>query len=156
MTKYWMAFAAALFVVGCDNGKDSGGAEADADTDADADFDASVAWNSGSVDLTQTNGSAGYWGLAETGCGDPSNCWYGEDCIYGDLTKTYFYCHATDAGGASLLYGGDFAALNEGTETVFGGSSFDGTVTHYVEQGADCYIFGHDTSYYSGLGCTEL
>ena len=157
MTKYWIILAASLFAVGCD-GKDdtsSPGGESDADADADADPDLSVAWNSGSVDLTISGGSAGWFGMAETGCGDPTNCWYGEDCIYGDLTGTYFYCHPTNSSGVSLLYGGDFASLIEGTETVFGGSSFDGSVTYYFEDDSDgaCYIWGHDTSYYSGLGC---
>ena len=154
MTKIWMALAASLFVVACDGGKDSN-PEAGTDTDTNADFDASVAWGSSSVDLTQTNGAAGYFGLAETGCGDPSNCWYGEDCIYGDLTGNYFYCHPTNANGVSLAYGGAYDAISEGADTVFTDSSFDGTVTYYVEQGDACYVWGHDTSYYSGLGCTE-
>ncbi|MFT5680146.1 MAG: hypothetical protein ACI8RZ_001051 [Myxococcota bacterium] len=155
MTKNWMLIAAAMLTIGCTDGtKSTGGDEADADTDADADFDASVAWNAGSVDLTQTNGVAGYFGMAETTCA--GECWFGEDCIYGDLTKTYFYCHPTNADGVSLLYGGAFASLSEGTDTVFGGSSFDGSVTYYAEQGSSCYVWGHDTSYYSGLGCTEL
>ncbi|MDG1481116.1 MAG: hypothetical protein P8R54_16105 [Myxococcota bacterium] len=157
MTKNWMIIAAALLTFGCDGGKESGTTdEADADTDADADFDASVAWNAGSVDLTLTGGVSGYFGMAETGCADADNCWYGEDCIYGDLTKTYFYCHPTNENGVSLLYGGAFDALSEGTETVFGGASFDGTVTYYVEQGSACYTWGHDTSYYGSLDCTEL
>ncbi|MDG1480360.1 MAG: hypothetical protein P8R54_12255 [Myxococcota bacterium] len=53
----------------------------------------------------------------------------------------------------ALPAGGDFSALEEGAETVFGDESFEATVTHYLEQGADCYIWGHDTSYYDGLGC---
>ena len=157
MTKYWMTIAAALFVFGCtDGGKDSGGAEADADADADADTEFSVAWNSGSVDLTITNGDSSqsyYFGMAETGCGDPANCWYGEDCIYGDLTGNYFYCHPANNDGVSLLYGGPFDSLQVGTETVFGGSSFDGTVTYYVEDNNSCWAWGHDPSYYSKVGC---
>ncbi|MFT5686870.1 MAG: hypothetical protein ACI8RZ_007827 [Myxococcota bacterium] len=150
-----------LLLTGCfdgtfgEGGNDTGGDEADADTDADADFDASVSWGASSVDLTLTGGVAGYFGMAETDCADPDECWYGEDCIYGDLTETYFYCHPTNANGVSLLYGGAYNTLYEGTETVFGGSSFDGSVTYYIEQGGTCYTWGHDTSYYSGLGCTD-
>jgi hypothetical protein len=154
MNKFWMALAASLFVVACDGGKDSN-PEADADTDADADFDADVTWGAGSVDLTQTGGVAGYFGLAETGCGDPENCWYGEDCIYGDHTGNYYYCHTTNDSGVSLAYGGAFDAISEGADTVFTDSSFDGTVTYYVEQGDACYVWGNDVSYYAGLGCTE-
>jgi hypothetical protein len=137
-----------------DIAKGTGGSDADSDPDFNADFDASVSWGSGSVDLTQTGSASGYFGMAETDC--PENCWYGEDCIYGDITETFYYCHPTNANGVSLLYGGDFASLSEGTETVFGDSSFDGSVTYYAEQGSACYVWGHDTSYYSNLGCTEL
>lgn len=121
-----------------------------------ADREFSVTWNSGSVDLSLTGSfSSPYFGMAETGCADPGACWYSEDCIYGDLTDTWFYCHPTNKNGVSLLYGGDLRALVEGSETVFGGPSFEGTVTYYLEDGGDCWVWGHDTSYYSGLGCIE-
>ena len=75
--------------------------------------------------------------------------------IYGDLTGNYFYCHPTNDNGVSLAYGGAYDAINEGADTVFTDSSFDGTVTYYVEQGDACYVWGNDVSYYAGLGCTE-
>ena len=118
-------------------------------------FDADVIWGTIAVQVTQTNGVAGYFGMAETGCGDPDKCWYGEDCIYGDLTGAYYYCHPTGADGVTLAYGGSYDSLSEGSETVFGDASFEGTVTYYFEQGEDCYIWGHDSSYYSGQGCSE-
>ena len=154
MNKFWMALAASLFVVACDGGKAST-PEADAVTDADSYFDSDVSWCSGSVDLTQTGGVAGYFGLAETGCGDPANCWYGEDCIYGDLTGNYFYCHPTNDSGVALTYGGAFDAISEGSDTVITDTSNDGTVTYNVEQGDARNERGNDVSYYAGLGCTE-
>ena len=156
MTKHLLIFAAALFAVGCDSDKESGGTGTDTDTTAEASY--AVSWGGSSVDLSITDGdsAASYWfGLAETGCGDPDNCWYGEDCVYGDLTGNYFYCHPASTSGVSLSYGGDFSALSEGSETVFGDSSFDGTVTYYVEDSSSgaCWAWGHDSSYYAGLGC---
>ena len=32
-------------------------------------------------------------------------------------------------------------------------TDFDAYVTYYAEQGSFCYVWGHDTSYYSGLDC---
>ncbi|MFT5684044.1 MAG: hypothetical protein ACI8RZ_004985 [Myxococcota bacterium] len=120
----------------------------------DTSLGVSVEWHSTSVNVTLTNGVAGYFGLVETGCLE--NCWLGEDCIYGDVTKTYFYCHPTNQDGVSLLYGGAAESLKVGAETVFSDSHFDILTTYYVEQGSACYVWGHDTSYYVGLGCTEL
>ena len=157
MNKFWMTLAAAVFVMGCtDKGTSGETTEADADADADADAEFSVAWNDGSVDLTITNGDAtdSYWfGMAETSCDDPANCWYGEDCYLGDLSGTYYYCHPSANGGVSLLYGGDFADLSQGVETVFGGSSFEPGVTYYVEGDSGCWAWGDDASYYSALSC---
>ena len=131
---------------------DGSGAEIDTDTIEGTTFE--VVWDADAVELHITNGdpSASYWfGLVETGCGDPEYCWSGEDCIYG--YAGYFYCHPSGTDGVSLRYGGAYDNLEEGVETVFGGSSFDGTVTYYVEDGSDCWIWGHDPSYYDGLGC---
>ena len=134
---------------------DSGFVQDDTGTSADPDF--AVSWGSGAVDLTITNGSptqSYYFGMAETGCDDPTNCWYGEDCIYGDLTGSFFYCHPATSTGVALSYGGPFDNLQAGVETVFGGPSFDGTVTYYVEDNNSCWVWGHDPSYYSKVDCS--
>ena len=128
------------------------------DTDTGAAPIPQVSWGSSSVTLTMS-GDAGesYWfGIAETGCANPSECWYGEDCAYGDLSGNYFYCHPTGPTGGSRLYGGSFAQLNEASEKVFSGSSFENTVTDYLEDNANCWVWGDDPSYYTVLSCTEL
>jgi hypothetical protein len=122
----------------------------------------SVTWGGSSVDVDIAGGPGAYWfGLAETsGCDD---CWTGEDCIYGYQYSggSLEYCHDAGDTGTSLTYGGDATNLSAGT-TVFPDSSRDGAVTYYLESdpeyGGDgnCFVFGADTSYYDGLGCTNL
>lgn len=153
--------AAGVLAAGCvDVSKDSGGT-----TVAPADPVFSVTWGGGSVDLSITDGEGSYYfGMAETGsscAGAPEYCWTGEDCIYG--YDTYLYCHPASATGVSLAYGGDFDALTEGSETVFPGQTndegleFNGSVTYYIEYSdGSCSSWGHDTSYYSSLGCDSL
>ncbi|MEL6346206.1 MAG: hypothetical protein AAFV53_24055 [Myxococcota bacterium] len=162
MIRNLMLASAILFAVGCvDSGKDSGDDGSDSGTTG-ADPTFSVEWGGSAVSLTITNGdSAGsyFFGMAETGstcAADPSQCWTGEDCLEG--FGKFFYCHPSSTTGVSLSYGGAFDALTEGSQTVFGDSSFDGSVTYYVEENGsgDCYIGGNDTSYYSGLGCTTV
>jgi hypothetical protein len=123
---------------------------------------ASVTWGGSSVDLTVSGGPGAYWfGMAETtGCDD---CWTGEDCVYGYDAggTTLAYCHDGGDTGTSLAYGGDAGALAAGT-TVFVDASFDGAVTYFLDSDSDfggdgsCYVWGADTSYYDGLGCTSL
>ncbi len=167
MNKYWMGFALAGFVAfGCTDKVDDSGdvseADADTDTDTDTDPDFDVTWGASSVDVAGSDCTGcTEFGLAETGTSDDP--WTGEDCLYGyegvDATP---YCHPFDGASLSLAYGGDYSALAEGSETVFPGTTnsdgeeFSGRVTYYVGAGADCYIWGQDVSYYSGLGCTEL
>ena len=123
----------------------------------------SVNWGSGSVDVAISGGPGAYWfGMAETaGCSD---CWTGEDCIYGYTLgdgSVLAWCHDGGDTGTSLTYGGDATNLAAGT-TVFGGAEFDGTVSYYLESdpefGGDgsCYVWGADVTYYDGLGCSAL
>jgi len=153
-----MLFAGVLALTGCPPTKDSG--DPDTDTTETTELAASVTWGSSSVDLTLTNGEGiSFFGMAETGSTCTDSCWTGEDCTYGfeGSDTTYLYCHPTAATGVSLAYGGAFDAINEGTDTVFGDNSFDGSVTYYLE-GSDgsCYVWGNDASYYSAEGCDAL
>ena len=116
----------------------------------------SVVWGPASITLSISDlgdDNAAWFGLAETGCGDPSSCWYGEDCIYG--YENYFYCHPSSPTGVELDYGADINTLQEGINTLFTNDSFDGTVTYYVESDSQCWTWGHDPSYYAGLGCQD-
>lgn len=126
---------------------------------------ASVTWGGSSVDVAVSGGGGAWWfGLVETGSGcGAGECWTGEDCVYGyDAGGTVFnYCHDAGDSGTSLSYGGDPSALAAGT-TVFPSAEYDGLTTYYLESdpefGGDgqCYVWGDDPGYYSGLGCTEL
>lgn len=142
----------------------TGGTSATAETTGGGYIDptASVTWGGDSVQVSIAGGPGAYWfGMAETA--DCDDCWTGEDCVYGyDASGTTLsYCHDGTDTGTQLSYGGDAAALNAG-ETVFTDASFDGKVTYYLESDPDfggdgsCYVWGADTSYYDGLGCTEL
>lgn len=122
---------------------------------------ATVTWGGSSVDVSISGGGGAWWfGMAETsGCSD---CWTGEDCIYGyeGSTGVFAWCHDGGDTGTTLTYGGDATNLAAGT-TAFD-RSFEGDVTYYLESdpnyGGDgsCWVWGDDVSYYSGLGCTAL
>ena len=141
-------------------GKDSG--------QTDGGMEVSVTWGASSVSLTITGGDANAsyeWGLAETGstCDNGSgDCWTGEDCLDGYTTGSgtlYSYCHSlTSNNSITLDYGASPEGLSEGQNTVFGNSNFDGSITYFLDDSTSgtCYVWGDDTSYYSGIGCNEL
>jgi len=152
-----------------DDDDDDSGYESDSDTDVDSDTDTdtpsvSVDWGGSSIDLDIDGGPGAYWfGIAQTSTGSPED-WTGEDCIYGYEIgdgEVLSYCHDAGDSGTSLTYGGNPTSLSAGT-TVFPDSSFSGEVTYYLESDPDfggdgsCFVWGQDTSYYSGLGCSEL
>ena len=122
----------------------------------------SVEWGSSSVDIAISGGPGAYWfGMAETiGC---EECWTGEDCIYGYVYDggSLNYCHDAGDNGTTLTYGGDAGGLEAGT-TVFPSDQYDASITYYLESDVDfggdgsCYVWGADTTYYDGLGCTNL
>lgn len=123
---------------------------------------ASVVWGSASVEIAVSGGPGAYWfGMAETiGCED---CWTGEDCIYGYEYSggSLNYCHDAGDNGTTLTYGGDAASLAAGT-TLFPNGDYEYAITYFLESdvefGGDgsCYVWGADTTYYDGLGCTNL
>ena len=116
-----------------------------------------MTWGASSIDVSVAGVTPAFFGMAETN--NCTDCWTGEDCLNGyDAGGTLLaYCHPMTGASLSLAYGGDFAALAEGSETVFTDNSKEPNATYYVEttDGA-CYVFGADPSYYSGVGCTEL
>ena len=143
-----------------DSAEDSGATPGETTTDTT--ISAAVVWGETNVSLSASGGPGAYWfGMAETL--DCDDCWTGEDCVFGyDASGTTLsYCHDAGDAGTTLTYGGDPAALGAG-ETVFKDSSHDGNVTYYLESDTDfggdgtCYIWGADTSYYDGLGCSSL
>ena len=153
MTKYWMALAASLFVIGCGDDKDTASDDLDTDdTTVADDVDFAINWNGNDVSLNIANGSGTYFfGMAETTCGDPANCWTGEDCYLG--FADYAFCHPADATGVALTHVDTLDAIVDGSTTIL---EADLHITYYVEDSADCWIWGDDVTYYAGLGCTEL
>ena len=131
-----------------------------------------VTWGSSyvSLDLYVENGLSGaeyYWGIVETSGDCVANdwCWTGEDCFMGyDMGdgSSLSYCHPISEYGAELAYGGDATSLGEGYETVFSDSVFSSLTTHLIDDrgssNSPCWIWGDNTSYYSGYGktCTEM
>lgn len=146
-----------------DSAADSGGTTGATTTGGGSTPTANIAWTETAVELSASGGGGAWWfGMAEiVGCDD--DCWTGEDCVYGYAASgtTLSYCHDAGDGATSLTYGGDPAALQAG-ETVFTGPEFGDKVSYYLESdielGGDgsCYVWGADSSYYDGLGCTAL
>ena len=139
------------------DGGSSGSDDSGSGTNSPGGPDFSVSWGGSSMTLSISGGSGSYWfGMAETGCADPGNCWYGEDCLYGDLTGTYYYCHPADSNGVTLQYTSDLD-LDESSETLLN-ESLASDVTYYVESASsgECWAWGHDTSYYAALDCENL
>lgn len=169
MTKNLLILGTVLFAFGCEGGKDDsgtttgdGGTTADGGTTGDGGGTAltmDCEWAGGGLDVTLTGGdSAGYWvGLAETECGGAA-CWTGEDCVYGYTTgsgTTYNFCHPASASGVFLQTVDSFEAIVEGSTTIHSASTVNTYFMEEVSTGT-CWVWGADTSYYGGLGCTDI
>ncbi len=87
--------------------------------------------------------------MAETEAG--ANGWYGEDCYVG--TGGWQYCHTMAGDTLHLDQETDLNAIVEGSTTLFW-PGFD--LTYMITQGSDCYVWGHDISYYGSFGCTPI
>lgn len=167
MTKYTLMLGLTLFAFGCPGDKgETGGADDSTGGDDSADpcegqeatFD--VAHSSSGVTLTITCGSGGYeFGMAETdqASDDP---WTGEDCFNGYTTgdgTVYDICHVADSTGV-VLSGGTLGDLCDDCGVTIMQNVASSVTTYYVSSDAtgDCWVWGHDVSYYGTLGCTEM
>jgi hypothetical protein len=179
--KFCIALALPMFLIGCTDTSstgdtsnttgctDTGGCTTDTSDTFDAGSDITLDWErvdtngSVAIDVVNSGATGFYLGMAETASGD--NGWYGEDCAdQGD-------CHHFVATSGSLDYVETINAVTPGSTTLFDGGS-DGGGDAFTSDGADrltylfqleggsmdgqCYIWGDDTSYYSGEGCTAL
>lgn len=114
--------------------------------------------NESGVRLTVQPGGYYYFGLAETGSGS-SDPWTGEDCYYGYTTSDgsyYQYCHTVDGDGLILQQASSLDEMDY-DRTFFGNVSESATTYVLIDYSTyACYTWGHDTSYYSYLGCIDI
>ncbi len=112
------------------------------------------------ITITDTQSSSYWFGAAETSA---EMGWAGEDCLeavpegYGLADGGVQVCHPLGATGGSLARVKDYQAVVAGESTLFWDGL--GTESTYIFLDADetnCWVFGHDVSYYAGSGCTEL
>ena len=174
MKKLLLLPALAMFAcidVGKETGEITETGETETETPAPS-ATAGVSWGEASVtlDLAVENGLDGadyYWGIAEnTGdCVANDWCWTGEDCFAGyelESGDVLSYCHPISETGGDLSYGADTASVAEGLDTVFTSADFSSLTTHIVDDRGSaegpCWVWGADTSYYSGYEktCTEM
>lgn len=107
------------------------------------------------VDITITDplGNTDWnFGMAETEAGVGVG-WFGEDCYLG--TGSWNYCHPITGTTLHLDQVADIADIVEGQTTLFW-TGMD--LTYFLEDAntGDCWVWGHDTTYYYGLGCSVL
>lgn len=168
MTKNLLILGTLLFAAACSGGKgDTGGTDGgttDGGTDGGTTGDGGTttsmdcAWGGGGLTVDIFGGdSAGYWlGLAETACG--GDCWTGEDCVYGYTTGSgtvYSFCHPMSSTGVYLSTVTSIGAIVEGSSTIHSEALNNTYFMEEVSTGA-CWVWGHDTSYYGGLGCSDI
>ena len=95
------------------------------------------------------------FGMAETGAGPFG--WYGEDCWQG--MYGFYFCHDFTGDTLDLIEVRDCLLLSvvSGQETLFDAAK-DPYLTYFLESSSDgdCWVWGHDVSYYGPLGCTQL
>ncbi len=91
------------------------------------------------------------FGMAETGVDDG---WMGEDCLNGDGDTQV--CHPIGDGVDRVL-----TQVCSSAEVIAGSTTFldagrEPFLTYYLSDAEDCFVWGHDITYYAGLGCTEM
>lgn len=103
------------------------------------------------ITVDDPDGRAGWrLGLAET---NPSQRgWFGEDCFLG--VGASLVCHPLPTDGRLTLHG-----VKRPQEVMAGQTTLlqsHQTVTYLLQNGSECYVFGHAPAYYQALGCAPL
>jgi len=134
----------------------------DGDIDENAGtFSAAMSWDGSGVTLTLSGSTSWEFGLSETGAGSVG--WFGESCIpgsepWGYNDYGYDVCHTLPAGGGIVasVYP-EIDKVEDGSTLFSQDFELDGVITYVLfDAAADCWVWGHDTSYYDGYGCTEI
>lgn len=115
-----------------------------------------VTWSGSQVTATLTvqvddpeGRTAWSFGMAETEAGAVG--WYGEDCYLGQGAWTH--CHDVEGDALVLQRVRKPADVRSGESTLFWPGM---NLTYYLDDGTDCWVWGHDPSYYEELGCAPL
>lgn len=153
------ALAVASLLSGCQEPVEAPDAETDdsgtyVETPPDA---ASCSWDDQGFTLSTPGGATGgyHLGMAQTGaCVD---CWTGEDCLHGDRGldhSTVVFCHPLPASGGRLDTVQTVDAVVEGSTTYLRAGQ---QLTYFLTEisSGDCWIWGHDLSWFTGLGCVD-
>lgn len=128
------------------------------DTDENHDVGFYTTWSSSGILLDIVYGDGDYeFGMADT---DPESAdpWTGEDCFQGFTSadgQTWNLCHEMGSSGAALATVDSIDELVESETTLFRQHM---TITYYVisQRTGECWVWGADPAYYSGLGCVEM
>jgi hypothetical protein len=136
----------------------------DTDTDPPA-IEFAVELIDGSPDqltITITNGVGDYnFGYAQTEViAAGGDGWTGEDCYLGEPDTTFQFCHPVGNTGATLNNVATIGEIVEGQTMLLSvDTPAEDTpeLTYYVEtsDGTQCWVWGHDISYYAALNCEE-
>jgi hypothetical protein len=123
-----------------------------------------VSWDAAGVTtvLEEIDTTGFDFGMAETR--DPTNGWFGEDCLHG--SGGHQECHLiTGLAGSVASIHDDVQAgtktlddVESGSTTYFDGSfGEEGRLTYVVVvDGGTCWTWGHDPAYYAEWSCEDL
>jgi len=107
-----------------------------------------------SVDIAITDPlleTAWSFGMAETGSG---NGWFGEDCFEG--YANFNFCHSIGI-NANIPEVSSCSALDVADGATLFDAEKDPFLTYYLEDSlGNCFVWGHDTSYYGPLACVDM
>jgi len=121
------------------------------DTDGDSLPDINCDDSVGIVIVDPLLETAWDFGMAETGSG---NGWYGEDCYEG--YASFNFCHSIGI-NASIPEVSSCSALDVADGATLLDAEKDPFLTYYLADSlGNCWVWGHDTSYYGPLACEEM
>lgn len=130
------------------------------DTDEDQDVAFYVDWSPSGVIVDIVYGSHEYeLGMADTNP-ESADPWTGEDCFLGYTDadgQTWSLCHEMGPYGTALATVDTLDDLVESETTMLRDEQED-FITYYAISTAtgECWTWGADPAYFSGLGCVEM
>lgn len=131
--------------------------------EAEGPLEADATLSANGVTITIENGSGEYvLGMAETDPASPDP-WTGEDCLNGHVDAGLLYCHRLSSTGGVREHGfltdlaDDAEDDDDGYLSMYTLFFEDLQVTYALwNEDMDCFTWGQDSTYYTGVGCTDL